>query len=241
MTRRCLACGREDATGLEVCVCGVEGAWEPTEGTSADGFDSDPPATAFCLADAEPADVSRVPTGCAPLDRLLAGGWAPGRSTVLHGPAGSGKTTHALAWAPKPVMVVSLEMPADLLRETAERAGVDAARVYYVGEPGGWQHAADRFRCRSVVLDSASVAGDEVRATRAVVDYCRARGAVGLVITHENKRGQAAGAAGVVYWVDAELVLRRPKPDRLRARLKKCRWAPAPASCDLTPRGQGTP
>jgi circadian clock protein KaiC len=77
----------------------------------------------------------RVSTGVEGLDEVLAGGLLPGRTYLLSGPPGSGKTT--LGWhylvagiqAGEPVLYISFAEPEAELRANAARSGFDAAAV----------------------------------------------------------------------------------------------------------------
>jgi circadian clock protein KaiC len=77
----------------------------------------------------------RVSTGVEGLDEVLSGGLLPGRTYLLSGPPGSGKTT--LGWhylvagiaAGEPVLYISFAEPEAELRANAARSGFDAAAV----------------------------------------------------------------------------------------------------------------
>jgi circadian clock protein KaiC len=77
----------------------------------------------------------RVSTGVGGLDEVLSGGLLAGRTYLLSGPPGSGKTT--LGWhyliagieAGEPVLYISFAEPEAELRANAARSGFDAAAV----------------------------------------------------------------------------------------------------------------
>jgi len=91
-------------------------------------------------ADAPPlrgeARCQRLPTGIAPLDTLLAGGFPPGQVSEIHGPASSGRTGIALALVAQATRRGALAAWVDpdsrLDPATAAAAGVDLARLLWL-------------------------------------------------------------------------------------------------------------
>ena len=81
----------------------------------------------------EPAPIAKVPSGVAGLDEILHGGLPAGRTTVVAGGPGSGKTVlgvqfaHHGAVAGEPALLVSFEDRAAALRRNARALGLDLA------------------------------------------------------------------------------------------------------------------
>src|SRR5438067_10881189 len=98
------------------------------------------PAAPVRLRDVEAAQVARISTGIAELDRVLGGGIVPGSLVLIGGSPGIGKSTLTLAAAanvvgggPGLLYVTGEESPAQV-RLRAERLGANALDVPIVAE-----------------------------------------------------------------------------------------------------------
>lgn len=171
--------------------------------------------------------LSRFSSGSAELDGLLGGGWAHGCTVVVHGPGGAGKTTWCFAWVPlRPLLVVSLEMPDWLLRETAVRSGADLSRVDFIERLD--TRAADSVSARALIVDSLHETGDPVGAldlVRAWVAGDRQRFAV--AIAHETKAGDAAGPSVIRHRNDGLFRIIGHDGQRVRVSVRKSRFCRA--------------
>ena len=70
----------------------------------------------------------RVSTGIAGLDYVLRGGLIPGRTYLVHGEPGTGKTTlglHFLSFDPKSGVLITFAQATDLIRADAASLGLD--------------------------------------------------------------------------------------------------------------------
>ena len=74
----------------------------------------------------------RISTGIPGLDHILHGGLLPGRTYLVHGEPGTGKTTlglHFLSCDPGSGLLISFSQTADRIRADAEALGLDIANL----------------------------------------------------------------------------------------------------------------
>src|SRR5215469_17861885 len=89
-------------------------------------------------SDAERAQPGRISTGVAGLDEILNGGLVAGRSYLVKGGPGSGKTTLGMHFLTsgcaegEPVLLISLAEPEAQLRDNAQRLGFDLNGVVFL-------------------------------------------------------------------------------------------------------------
>ena len=87
---------------------------------------------------AQQTQINRVSTGITGLDEILDGGLVPGRSYLVRGGPGCGKTTLGLhfltagAMQDEPVLFISLAEPEEQLRVNADRMGFDPTGVTFL-------------------------------------------------------------------------------------------------------------
>lgn len=159
---------------------------------------------------------------------MLGGGFPAGKSVVVRGPEGSGKSRACLRWASSAIgLVVCLEMDKAQTREVALSAGADPGRLYLVHELGEAEAAASACGARVVLVDSITVAGrGMVRRAKELRDWAGRRGAVVLLISHENKRGQQFGASGLGYGGDVTIRITAKGAGQATVRVLKSRYGP---------------
>src|SRR5215813_8926000 len=74
----------------------------------------------------------RISTGIAGLDHILHGGLLPGRSYLVHGEPGTGKTTlglHFLSRDPASSLLITFSQTADRIRDDATSLNLNLANV----------------------------------------------------------------------------------------------------------------
>jgi DNA repair protein RadA/Sms len=222
---QCLSCGRvEISVGIPrfACVCGVDN-WlcEPVEKKAAE-------ARAVQATAELPRGPKRVSTGEKNIDRLLGGGLPRTMALLLRGPEGSGKSRLALRWATASAraLVVTLEMTEAQTRLTARSAGGKVENLWLLTDMARWEAEARRIGAEVVVVDSITASGrGALRSARAVQTWAQKTGGVGIIISHENKRGQVFGQSGLGYYLDATLRVTASRKGA-RVRVLKSRAGP---------------
>ncbi len=129
--------------------------------------------------------IKRMPTGCPGLDHVLAGGLPEGRSTLVSGTAGSGKTVLALQFLhdglrdyEQPGVFITFEERPEQLRANAASLGFDIAKLE---EQGKWlfvdaSYSPDRDEQQVGPFDFGALllrlrhAVEQVGATRVALD-----------------------------------------------------------------------
>lgn len=212
---RCLACGTPKHAGERCPVCDFREARE---------LDREPSAVVPIGMIGRAPPGSRLDLG-GELGRLL-GPVPRGAVVLVGGKPGGGKSTVALAAcahvAPRSSLHVNLEMPPELLRLCAERAGAIALPSVHacdsLSEALSW---TAKRRPALVVLDSVSACPHPRAAALELRDAAQRAGAVALVIVHATKAGDLAGLAAMQHDHDATVWLTRS-----RARVEKSRFGP---------------
>lgn len=169
------------------------------------------------------------PTGIADFDRVLGGGFVPGRLLVLGGEHGVGKTTLLLQACAENAAFpyfVSGEMTEKGVQALARRVGIRFVNAIVAGEPQGIDVDAlleevVRVRAKVLVVDSLQtcvvngVAAD-VGSTRMVdaavrklKSFAQAKGVAVLAVCHLTKSGKLAGSTSMQHLVDGLLRLER--------------------------------
>jgi DNA repair protein RadA/Sms len=227
----CTACGGQQPRWVGRCPeCGAWGSLveEPVGETAARPRDllgaRSQGAKPRRLAEIEPAEAPRIPTGLSELDRVLGGGLVPGSVVLLGGEPGVGKSTLGLQLAARaathrPILYVTGEESPEQLRLRAERLAelprdllvLAEMRVEALAEP--WRDLAPGI----VVIDSiqtlatsrvesapGSVA--QVRESAALLSAtAKTHGTVLILIGHVTKEGLIAGPRVLEHMVDAVL------------------------------------
>lgn len=212
---------------------GAAEAWA-LDPTALGGGDAAPAAAARPIheIDGSEANVQRLPSGIAELDRVLGGGLVPGSVTLIGGDPGIGKSTLMLQVAGRlagsaaesphaaRVLYVTSEESAEQLRLRAQRLGVAQTPDLFVLADTNLARIieqARRTRPRVMVLDSiqmvykadldaspGSVA--QLRRCAAELVYlAKLTGIAVILVGHVTKEGQLAGPRLLEHLVDAVL------------------------------------
>lgn len=134
--------------------------------------------------------IERVPTGITGLDDLLGGGFPKGRSILVSGTCGSGKTLFSLQFVYRgaseygdPGIFVTFEERPEFLREDASELGWDLERLeeenklaivdatsYWMGIPSDERYVETRPFDLDSILDGIARLKEEIGARRIAID-----------------------------------------------------------------------
>lgn len=172
------------------------------------------------------AVVQRVPTGIAELDKVLNGGVVKGKSIVLSGDPGAGKSTlsvqlaGALAKSRKVLYVCGEEsIGAVVGRVKRVNAAHENLLLTAAVEVSDLRAVIEEQNPRAVVFDSANTLLDAStrgepgepnqlkRVIKVLGPWCNARNLVSLFVAHVNKRGRISGPQFFTHMVDVVLHL----------------------------------
>jgi len=179
------------------------------------------------LAEIEAADVPRVTTGLAEMDRVLGGGVVPGSLILVGGDPGIGKSTLLLQLARRlaadghRVLYVSGEESERQVRLRAERLGAipPSLLLYCETEIETVLDAASRLAPHVLIADSVQTLtrGDleggpgsvtQVRECGlSLMHFAKATGTAVFLVGHVTKDGSVAGPRVLEHMVDAVLYL----------------------------------
>lgn len=219
----CIACGATDQSRREppACACGVEGSWtlQSASGSVARAVRAD----AFRRIERR-----RVSSGDSALDQVLAGGWVLGSSALVWGDPGAGKTRLCLRWAAfaAPCLFASLEMPPELVLDTAASVGADLEGLWLVDTVEGLTAEAARIGARSVVVDSVTATPRPLALVKELSHWAPSSGAVVWMVAHRNGKGRARGGPALEHWPDYTVQMRARKASGARVTVKKSRYCP---------------
>src|SRR5205823_1389093 len=130
------------------------------------------PAAPVRLRDVEAAQVARLSTGIAELDRVLGGGIVPGSLVLIGGSPGIGKSTLTLA----AIANVASAAPSPKAGSTASTTSAGAARgsvLYVTGEESAAQVRLRAERLSPAALDVPIIAETDVAAIEATIQTHR--------------------------------------------------------------------
>lgn len=130
-----------------------------------------------------------------------------GKTLLLYGPRGCGKSTIALQGLPKPV-VVSTEMGADMVAAYAKRLKVKLSRV---GAPEhdeelGWRWAHGFEDAGGIIVDSVTVR-DPLELFHAARDWGMASGLPVICVSQVTVDGQVRGGSQLAHEADVVVSL----------------------------------
>ncbi|WP_051279269.1 DNA repair protein RadA [Hellea balneolensis] len=195
----------------------------------------------------ESADVPRLKTNIAELDRVTGGGLVPGSALLVGGDPGIGKSTLLLQAVGKlaksglKTAYISGEESAGQVRRRAKRLGVSDAPVSLASETslGPILDGLMAERPDVVIIDSIQTLWtDQLGAAPGTVAQVRAcaqeltrfakkRGACVILVGHVTKDGQIAGPRVVEHMVDAVLYFEGDRAHQFRIlRAHKNRFGP---------------
>ncbi|MFW6062102.1 MAG: AAA family ATPase [Planctomycetota bacterium] len=172
--------------------------------------------------------VRRVSCGLAPVDKVLCGGFVKGRSHVLSGDPGAGKSTLALGVAGgfarggKTVLYVCGEEGVGAVQHRAQRVKAAHAKLLLtpVVETDGLKAVIEESGASAVFFDSVqmlynpAVKGDpgEVKQIKETVKilapWCNARRLVSVFLAHVTKGGKVGGPQFFKHMTDVSLELK---------------------------------
>lgn len=236
---RCDACG-EWNTLVEEATAQIGGKTQRPRGKKGRTID-------FVDLGGESADVPRLITGIAELDRVTGGGLVPGSALLVGGDPGIGKSTLLLQAVGKlaakgvKTAYISGEESTGQVRRRAKRLGLAEAPVSLAAETslGPILDGLMAERPDVVIIDSIQTLWtDQLGAAPGTVAQVRAcaqeltrfakkRGACVILVGHVTKDGQIAGPRVVEHMVDAVLYFEGEKSHQFRIlRAHKNRFGP---------------
>jgi len=195
----------------------------------------------------ESADLPRLKTTIAELDRVTGGGLVPGSALLVGGDPGIGKSTlllqavGALANAGAKTAYISGEESTGQVRRRARRLGLADANVQLASETslGPILDGLNAMKPDVVVIDSIQTMwSDQLGAAPGTVAqvrhcaqdltrYAKRRGATLILVGHVTKDGQIAGPRVVEHMVDAVLYFEGDRQHQFRIlRAHKNRFGP---------------
>jgi DNA repair protein RadA/Sms len=219
----CSECGASALQWFGACPsCGAAGTLSETiteRGTSRGGRFS---ASTVALAEIEPKDLERIPTGIGELDRALGGGLVPGQVVLLGGDPGIGKSTlllQALSTARDGVLYITGEESVEQVALRARRLGLETGGVRIAAETQLERvlGALESSRPRVGVIDSIQTLWSEALQSApgsvAQVRECAAQltrhakraGSALFIVGHVTKEGAIAGPRVLEHIVDTVL------------------------------------
>jgi DNA repair protein RadA/Sms len=245
---RCAACGWSAPRQYVHCQsCGAgPGAMRPTDddrsGAPRDPVDNavDIPRLADVAGEAGP----RHPTGLAPIDQALAGGFAPGQVILLAGEPGAGKTTLALLAAEHgagdQALYVTAEETLEQVKARYLRLGVARVRVAYELDPVRIEELAHRGARQLLIVDSLNQLQDpavsarpgspsQLKAAATIfVRWAKATGVPVVLLGHLTWEDHLQGPRTIEYLVDTVWYYDRTDDADVRMlEVRKCRFAGA--------------
>lgn len=175
--------------------------------------------------------ISRIPTGEAAVDRMLWGGFPEGARVMFWGKGGSGKSRLALRWLTQYVncYYVSLDMAEPILLQSARSCGANLERLYISETQSFFQRGAREHDCSVVVIDAISDIENKREKSDLLYDlkkWVDGRDRLAVLICHQNKKGQHAGASSLQHWPDFELQFKAGKAGIVTATVLKSRTCP---------------
>jgi len=234
---RCDACGEWNVLVEETTSQTVKAGAKRRKGRTVD----------FVDLGGESADVPRLETGIAELDRVTGGGLVPGSAILVGGDPGIGKSTLLLQATGKlaakglKIAYISGEESAGQVRRRAKRLGMADAPVQLAAETslGSILDGLMDERPDVVIIDSIQTLWtDQLGAAPGTVAQVRAcaqeltrfakkRGVCVILVGHVTKDGQIAGPRVVEHMVDAVLYFEGDRAHQFRIlRAHKNRFGP---------------
>lgn len=151
-----------------------------------------------------------------------------GSSALVWGDPGAGKTRLCLRWAAHaaPCLFVSLEMPPELILDTAASVGAELGGLWLVDTVEGLTAEAARIGARSVVVDSVTATPRPLALVRELSQWAPGSGAVVWMVAHRNGKGRARGGPALEHWPDYTVHAKPRRASAARVTIKKSRYCP---------------
>ncbi len=221
----CSQCGLETEDGIPPAVC--RRCWALESYERLEQFT--PPQLAIDIPD---TTIPLIPTGEKAVDAMLWGGFPEGGRVIFWGKGGSGKSRLALRWFTQHVncYYVSLDMAQPILLMSARSCGANLRRLYVTETHNFFQRGARSEDCSVVVIDAISDIDDRKEKWRLLYDLKRwvnGKSRIAVLICHQNKKGQHAGAAALQHWPDFEIQMKAVKSGSITATVLKSRTCPS--------------
>jgi DNA repair protein RadA/Sms len=219
----CSECGATALQWFGACPsCGAAGTLTETISERGGARIGRASASTVALAEIQPKDIERIPTGIAELDRALGGGLVTGQVALLGGDPGIGKSTlllQALTAMSGAVLYITGEESVDQVALRARRLGLEAASVRLAAETQLERVLATLEAARPAVavidsiqtlwsesLQSAPGSVAQVRECAAQLTRHAKRAGIALfMIGHVTKEGAIAGPRVLEHIVDTVL------------------------------------
>ena len=219
----CTDCGASALQWFGACPsCGAAGTLSETVSERGSARVGRMSASTVALAEVQPKDLERIPTGIGELDRALGGGLVPGQVVLLGGDPGIGKSTlllQALCTARDGVLYLTGEESVEQVALRARRLGVETGGVRIAAETHLERAlgALEASRPRIAVIDSIQTLWSEILQSApgsvAQVRECAAQltrhakraGAALFIVGHVTKEGAIAGPRVLEHIVDTVL------------------------------------
>jgi DNA repair protein RadA/Sms len=192
-------------------------------------------APGVAMTELAAAELPRLQTGMAELDRVLGGGFIPGSVTLLGGEPGIGKSTLLLQLANHasvntPTLYLSAEESAAQIGVRARRLGMSAANLRVISDTDleAVMVRAREERVRLLIVDSiqtvqlvsvgtAAGAVTQLReCTAQLVRFAKAEGVSVVIVGHVTKDGAIAGPRVLEHLVDTVLYFESDASSRFR-------------------------
>ncbi len=192
-------------------------------------------STVRLLKDIDLAELPRIPSGMAELDRVLGGGLVPGSAILVGGSPGAGKSTLLLQTLCQlaealPALYVTGEESLEQVAMRAQRLGLPAGKLHMLAETDidAIIGAATALQPRVMVVDSIQVTHQadiqsapgsvsQVRECAALLTrYAKRSGTILILVGHVTKDGAIAGPKVLEHMIDCSLMLESSGDTRFR-------------------------
>ncbi|MEM6773650.1 MAG: DNA repair protein RadA, partial [Pseudomonadota bacterium] len=192
-------------------------------------------APARTLQEIDVAEVDRISTGMAELDRVLGGGLVPGSAILMGGNPGAGKSTLLLQAcchlaASMPALYVTGEESPQQVALRARRLSLPTDKLKLLAETNveAILAALDEHEPRLLVVDSIQVVYHEELSSApgsvsqvrecaaALTRAAKQRGTVLLLVGHVTKDGSLAGPKVLEHMIDCSVLLESSDDQRFR-------------------------